>query len=337
MVVPAVIYLAVTAGGEGANGWGIPMATDIAFALGVLTLAARSAPASLKAFLLTLAIVDDIGAILVIAIFYSGGISPMPLLVAAALTVTLIIVQRFDVRATAVYLSLGIGIWIAFYESGVHPTIAGVLLGLLTPAVPFQRPRAVSEEAVHVAETTLDEPEPPDADAPEWLRLAKLSREAVSPLARVEAALHPWTSYLIVPVFALANAGVELSANGLRDAATSRITLGIVVGLVVGKVLGITLASFLAVRTGLGRLPAGCTWRHMTGLSVVAGIGFTVSLFIADLAFGGTPLQDQAKVGILGASLLAGGLGFLVFRIARGADGSRGHGPGTDIVAGHGG
>jgi NhaA family Na+:H+ antiporter len=317
MVVPAVIYLALNAGGEGAHGWGVPMATDIAFALGVLTLAARRAPASLKPFLLTLAIVDDIGAILVIAVFYSTGISPIALLVAAALVGTIVVLQRFDVQATVVYLALGVAVWVALYESGVHPTIAGVLLGLLTPAVPFQRPRAVSEEAVRVAETTLDDPEPPDADAPEWLRLARLSREAVSPLARVEATLHPWTSYLIVPLFALANAGVALSADALQDAATSRITLGIVLGLVVGKLIGITGASLLMVRTGLGRLPASCTWRHIAGLATVAGIGFTVSLFIADLAFGGGPLKDQAKVGILAASLVAGALGLVTFRLVR--------------------
>jgi Na+/H+ antiporter NhaA len=162
-----------------------------------------------------------------------------------------------------------------------------------------------------------------------------LSREAVSPLARVEAALHPWTSYLIVPIFALANAGVELSAVALRDAATSRITLGIVIGLVVGKVIGIMLAGLLMVRTGLGRLPAGCRWEHMAGLSVVAGIGFTVSLFIADLAFGEGSLQDQAKVGILVASLLAGTLGFLVFRVARGSEVRRAQHPDGGISAGH--
>jgi NhaA family Na+:H+ antiporter len=335
MLVPAAIYVAVNAGGAGSQGWGIPMATDIAFALGVLTLAARSAPAGLKAFMLTLAIVDDIGAILVIALFYSRGIDPLPLLVAASLIVLLIVLQRFDVRATAVYLVLGGAIWLAFYESGVHPTIAGVILGLLTPAEPFQRPRAVSAEAVRVAETTLDDPEPPDADAPEWLRLARLSREAVSPLARVEAALHPWTSFLIVPLFALANAGVELSVDSLRDSATSPITLGVVLGLVVGKVIGITGASLLAVRTGLGRLPNGVGWRHMVALSAVAGIGFTVSLFITDLAFGGGPLQDEAKVGILVASILAGVLGFVGFRVGVAPKRVPAGAPDGDITPGH--
>ncbi|MEX2422304.1 MAG: Na+/H+ antiporter NhaA, partial [Actinomycetota bacterium] len=332
MVVPALVYAALNAGGEGSSGWGIPMATDIAFALGVLTLAARSAPANLKPFLLTLAIVDDIGAILVIALFYSGGVSMLPLLIAAGLIGLSIMLQRFDIRATVVYVALGVGVWLAFYESGVHPTIAGVILGLITPAVPFQRPRAVSEEAVRTAETTVDDPDPPDADAPEWLRLAWLSREAVSPLARVEAALHPWTSYVIVPLFALANAGLEFSSEAIRRSTSSRVTLGVLLGLVVGKVVGITAASAIAVRSGLGRLPAGSRWRHMIGVSAVAGIGFTVSLFITELAFADDRLADDAKVGIFAASALAGVLGFAILR-------TRSHppagGPEPTIAAGH--
>jgi NhaA family Na+:H+ antiporter len=194
MVVPALLYLAVNAGGEGVRGWGIPMATDTAFALGVLTLAARRAPANLKPFLLTLAIVDDIGAILVLALVYSGGITWGSLAVAFALCVSIFALERIGVRATAVYVVLGIAVWVATFESGIHPSIAGVALGLLTPAVPFQRPRAVSEEAHRVADETVDDPVPPDADAHHWLRLAWLSREAVSPLARLESTLHPWTS-----------------------------------------------------------------------------------------------------------------------------------------------
>jgi len=331
MIVPALLYLAITAGGEGSNGWGVPMATDIAFALGVLTLAARRAPASLKPFLLTLAIVDDIGAILVIAIFYSEGVDMTALGVAGGLIVVIIALQRLDVRATLVYIALGVGVWIAFFESGVHPTIAGVILGLLTPSVPFQRPEAVSEEARRTAETTVDDPRPPDVDAPQWLRLAWLSREAVSPLARVEAALHPWTSYVIVPIFALANAGVVLTAEALRASATSRVTLGILIGLVVGKLVGISLASWLAVRSGVGRLPRGANWRQLVGAAAVAGIGFTVSLFIADLAFA-EELLTEAKIGILYASVVAGTIGLLVLR-AGGGSGERA--PADDIPAGH--
>jgi NhaA family Na+:H+ antiporter len=323
MVVPAGIYLALNAGGAGSNGWGIPMATDIAFAVGVLTLAARRAPSSVRPFLLTLAIVDDIGAIVVIAIFYSEGVSVAALLVAAAIVAVMLALQRFDVRATFVYVVLGIALWVAFFEAGIHPTIAGVVLGFLTPAHPFQRPGAVSEEAIRTARETVDSPDPPDVDAPQWLRLASLSREAVSPLARVESALHPWTSYLVVPLFALANAGIELSGETVRRSLTSRVTLGVVLGLVVGKVVGITGASMLAGAAGVGRPPEGLGWRGVLGVSAVAGIGFTVALFITDLAFPEQRLADEAKIGILAASLLAGALGFAVLR----AWSRRAHGP----------
>jgi NhaA family Na+:H+ antiporter len=317
ILVPAAIYLAFNAMTAGVRGWGIPMATDIAFALGVLTLAARSAPASLKPFLLTLAIVDDIGAIVVIALFYSGDVTVAALAVAAALVGVMLALQRIDVRAPAVYVTLGVGVWLALLESGVHPAIAGVVLGLTTPAVPFQRPKAVSEEAHRVADETVDDPVPPDADAPQWLRLATLSREAVSPLARAEAALHPWTSAVIVPIFALANAGIVLRGGALSDALRSPVTIGVVIGLVLGKPLGITLGTALAVRTGMGRLPTGAGWPQVVGVAMVAGIGFTVSLFIADLAFAGGPLARQAKVGILVASVMAGVIGYWYLRRPR--------------------
>ncbi len=309
MVVPALLFLVIAAGGEGTKGWGIPMATDIAFAVGILTLVARSAPASIKPFLLTLAIVDDIGAILVIAIFYSGGVSAEPLLIAVGAFVAIVLLQRIHIRAAAIYVVLGVIAWVATSESGVHPTIAGVALGLLTPAVPFQRSKTVSQEAHRVADETVDDPSPPDVDAAYWLYLAGLSREAVSPLARVESILHPWVSFVIVPLFALANAGVDLSAGALADAATSSLALGILAGLVVGKPLGIALATALAVRSGLGPLPAGARWRDVVGVGAVAGIGFTISLLITDLAFAGSPLLEDAKAGILAASVLAGAIG----------------------------
>jgi Na+:H+ antiporter, NhaA family len=315
MIAPALIYLAFNAGGPGERGWGIPMATDIAFALGVLTLAARRAPPGLKPFLLTLAIVDDIGAILVIAVAYSGGVSWPALGVAALVVLAIVVLQRIHVRAATPYVLLGVGLWLALFESGVHPTIAGVILGLLSPAVPFQRPRAVSDEAHRVADETLDEPDPPDADAEQWLYLQWLSREAVSPLARIETLLHPWTTGLVVPLFALANAGVELSADALRGAATERVALGIVTGLVVGKFVGILGASWLAVRLGVAVLPSRLRWRDIVGGALVGGIGFTVSLFMADLAFSGD-LVDVAKIGVLTGSLIAGVAGFAWLRLA---------------------
>ncbi len=315
MVAPALLYLALNAGGPGADGWGIPMATDVAFALGVLTVSATFAPQSLKPFLLTLAIVDDIGAIVVIAAFYSGGVAWLPLAAAAAIWVLIIVSQRLHIRAVVVYVFLGSLFWFALLRSGVHPTIAGVILGLSTPAVPFQRPRAVSQEAHRTADETDDHPFPPDADAHWWLRLAALSKEAVSPLARVEDALLPWSSFVILPLFALANAGVELSAGALRAAATGRIALGIVAGLVVGKFAGVWLASIAAVKLRAGRLPDDVAWGSLAGLAATTGVGFTVSLFVADLAFRGSPLLlAEAKVGILAASIVAGGLGYGLFR-----------------------
>ncbi len=317
MVVPALLYLAFNAGGEGANGWGVPMATDIAFAVGVLAIVGKGLPGSLKAFLLTLAIVDDIGAIVVIAIFYSGGVAIVPLGLALAGLGLIVVLQRLEVRWTVVYVVLGIAVWLATFESGVHATIAGVALGLMTPATPFQRPRAVSDEARRVADQTMDDPAPPDADADSWLSLAALSREAVSPLARAEHLLHPWTSYLVIPLFALANAGVSLGGAALRSALTSPVAVGIVMGLVLGKTLGIGLTTLAATRTGLARLPEGVTHLHLLGVAAIAGIGFTVSLFITGLAFRDPAVQAAAKVGILVASVLAGCLGSIILILAR--------------------
>lgn len=321
MVVPALLFLAFTAGTPSSEGWGIPMATDIAFALGVLTIAARSAPPGLKPFLLTLAIIDDIGAILVIAIFYSEGIAWSWLTAAIVITVCLVALERIHVRWVPVYVALGLALWFTVFESGVHATIAGVVLGLLTPASPFHRPDYVSEEARRVADETIDDPSPPDADSEQWLHLAKLSREAVSPLARFEEGLHPWTSLVVIPLFALANAGIHLTWGLLRDAFTRPLTLGIIAGLVVGKLIGISGMTLLARRSRIGELPQGTHGGHVFGVASVAGIGFTVALFIADLAFTDPVLLDAAKTGILAASILAGVVGtFLLRRAGRGSE-----------------
>jgi Na+:H+ antiporter, NhaA family len=314
MVLPALIYLALNVGGAGIRGWAIPMATDIAFALGVLLLAARHAPPGLKPFILTLAIVDDIGAIVVIALFYSDGLSLLAVAVAASTCALMLLLRAIGVRAQVVFVVLGSAVWLLTYASGIHPTIAGVVLGLLAPAVPFQRPHAVSAEARRTADLTGDAPEPPDADAEHWLGLAALSREAVSPLARTEHALLPWTSFVIVPLFTLANAGIRLSADRIADALTSPITLGIVLGLVVGKVIGIAGASSLALATSVGRLPTGVRLPHLVGAGAVAGIGFTVSLFITELAFEDPATIAEAKIGILAASVLAGAAGWIWLR-----------------------
>jgi NhaA family Na+:H+ antiporter len=318
MVVPAALYLAIAGGGDAQRGWGVPIATDIALALGALALAARHAPASLKPLLLTLAIVDDIGAIVVIAIFYSHGGQPVALGGALLVVAAVLLLERLHVRAGWVYLGLGLLLWLECYLAGIHPTLAGVVMGLLTPVYPFQHPAPVSREARRIADETADEPDPIDADAPAWLELAWLSREAVSPLARVEHALLPWSSFLIVPLFALSSAGVRLSVDAISAAFGGVVAIGVLVGLVVGKPMGVVLASLLARWTKVGEAPPDVGVRAIVGLGMTAGIGFTVGLFIAELAFPAQPeLLAQAKIGILFASVAAGAIGYVVLRISR--------------------
>ncbi len=313
MAVPALLFLLATAGsgGGGTTGWGIPMATDIAFAIGVVALLGPRVPAPLKLFLLTLAIVDDIGAIAVIAVFYSADLQPGFLVAAAVLLVVMVGLRRAGIVWMAPYVLLGTGVWLATLESGVHATIAGVVLGLLAPA------RALTPAAVarDWAGDLADDPTPAELDA-----MTKLARTSVSPVERLEHLLHPWTSFLVVPLFALANTGVEMSATSFDAPGARGVTAGVVAGLLVGKTVGITLAAWLAVRTGLGRLPEGATWPLVIGVATVAGIGFTVSLFIAELAFESGALQDAAKIGVLGGSILAGALGaFILMRAGRAA------------------
>jgi len=309
MVVPALLYVAINAGGEGARGWGIVMATDIAFVLGLLALLRPPFPAPLRVFLLTLAIVDDIGAIVVIALFYSGDIDIVALAVAVGLVPLILVVNRVRIWRGPAYFLAGLGLWVAMYESGVHPTIAGVVLGVLTAVYPPNRGDV--ERAARLSRSFRQAP------TPELARAATLGvADSVSPNERLQTLLHPWTSYVVVPIFALANAGVELTGDSLSAAAGSAITAGVVVGLVAGKLLGITLASFLAVRSGRGRLPEGLTALPLTGGAALAGIGFTVSLFVADLAFDDPARQDEAKVGVLVASVIAALVATVLFRIA---------------------
>ena len=310
MVLPAAIYAALNAGGEGSAGWGIPMATDIAFAVGVLSLLGKRVPSALKIFLLTLAIVDDIGAIAVIALFYTDDLSTGWLLVAAGVVVLLVLMRLVRIWYTPAYLIVGVVLWLAVFESGVHATIAGVVLGIITPARPL------------VSESTFDDMVAGwfsgEAVSPPVARRASFEvRERVSVADRLESMLHPWTSFLIVPVFALANAGVELSADALGDAVRSRVTIGIVLGLVLGKLVGVSSFSWLAVRLGLCDLPRGVTWTKVIGVASVAGIGFTVSLFITNLAFTAGDITDQAKVGILAASTVAALVGAAILRSSR--------------------
>jgi NhaA family Na+:H+ antiporter len=300
MVVPAAIFFLVTAGGDGSKGWGIPMATDIAFAVGVVALLGPRVPASLKLFLLTLAIVDDIGAIIVIGVFYSTGLQPQFLGAAAALVVVIVLVNRAGIVWLAPYLVLGGALWLVTYASGVHATIAGVVLGLLTPAQNLV-PASVARDW---AADLRDEP-----SAHDMRTMTQLARHSVSPAEHLGHVLHPWSSYLIVPVFALANAGVAIKADAFDGAGAAAVTGGVMLGLVVGKTLGITGAAWLASRLGIARLPEGATWKMMFSIACVAGIGFTVSLFVAELAFPAGSLQDAAKIGVLAASAVAAVIG----------------------------
>lgn len=309
MVVPALLFLVLNSGGEGARGWGVPMATDIAFAVGVLALLGDRAPPSLKVLLLALAIVDDIGAILVIAVVYTDELSFGWAAVAVGGLVVFGGLRRVRVWYPPIYAVVGFVVWLAVLESGIHATIAGVALGLLTPG----RPLMPQPDADRVASELSDDN---DVDATEVRDIAFRIRESVSIGERLEEALHPWTSYVVIPLFALANAGLVLSADGFGDALGSDVTRGVVVGLVVGKVVGVLVATTLAVRLGIARLPDDVSWLHIVGMAALAGIGFTVSIFIGGLAFDDPALVDQAKLGVLVASVVAAVVGAAVLQAA---------------------
>jgi NhaA family Na+:H+ antiporter len=295
MVVPAALYLTLNGAGEASRGWGIPMATDIAFAVGIVALLGARVSPKIKLFLLTLAIVDDIGAIAVIAIFYTSDFSTNWLLIAVAGLVVVWVLQRLRVWAMPIYAVLGVFIWYATLESGVHATIAGVALGLLTPARPLLNRR----DAQQIVDAL-----PSDANVSQVRHASFLAQESVPLTERLENMLHPFTAFMIIPVFALANAGISLSSDKISDAASSSVTLGIVLGLVVGKPVGITLFAWVATRFGFA-LPEGVRWPQFIGMGFAAGIGFTVSIFLAGLAFESYAITDLAKIGILVASLIA--------------------------------
>ena len=315
MVVPALIYVAFNAGGAGVDGWGIPMATDIAFAVGVVSLLGNRVPGALRVFLLTLAIVDDIGAIAVIAVFYTDDLSMRWLAVAAASVAVLVLMRSARIWYPPLYAFVGVVLWLATYESGVHATIAGVILGLLAPARPLMGQVSLSDSVVGRLFTG-----PVSASAAR--RATFEVREQVSVADRLTETLHPWTSFFIVPVFALANAGVVVSWDSLRDALRSPVTLGVVMGLIVGKMLGVSLFSWAAVRLGWCELPRGTTWSAVVGIAAVAGIGFTVSLFVTGLAFDDLGLESEAKMGILVASAIAAAIGTAILRRSTPAAGS---------------
>jgi NhaA family Na+:H+ antiporter len=317
MVGASLTYLAVNLIGDGdLRGWAIPIATDIAFAVGVLGLAGRRAPKELRAFMLTLAVVDDLGTILVIAVAFSTGISAAWLGAAAVLVVSVLVAQRIGVRSLVPYVILAGALWVAVFESGVHATIAGVVLGFLTPAVAFHSRRNTGE----LLATRADEISDSDIEVSEGalLETSRLAQEAVSPLARMEERLHPWTAYAILPLFALANAGVPFSPGAIGDALDGPIGLGIFLGLLVGAPLCGFFFAWGIVRAGAGRMPDGLDWAAIGAVTPLKGIGFTIAIFISALAFDDIASQEQAKLAILVASAAAAVIG-LVFIYARAA------------------
>ena len=318
-VLPALIYVAITFGTEGVSGWGIPMATDIAFALGVLALLGERVPIALKVFMTALAIVDDLLAVMVIALFYTSDVSWGALAVGAAFLIALVAANLAGVGKPLPYALLGIGLWLCFLQSGVHATIAGVLMAITVPASSFidtgmflKRSRGLLdrfEQAGEQGDAVLCNEERQGA----LHALNRANEDVEPPLQELEHALHPWVVFAIMPLFALANAGVVLG-EGFAATLLNQVSLGIVAGLLLGKQLGITLFAWLAVKSGLSEMPGGVTWLHIYGASWLAGIGFTMSLFISDLAFADSPLLNVAKLGILMASLIAGVAGWSIIR-----------------------
>lgn len=317
VVVPALLYSVLNAGGTGAAGWGIPMATDIAFALGVMSILGEKVPLGLKVLLTAIAIVDDIAAVLVIAVFYTARIEWTALAVAGILIALLLGTNFLRVRHPLPYAALGAMLWLAMLHSGIHATIAGVLLAFTIPARTTLRPddflargRTILnhfESAAGSAKTLLHDEEQQAA----LKALEEACEQVQSALHRMERALHPWVTFLIMPVFALANAGVAIPGN-VAQTLTQPVTIGVILGLVLGKPAGILFTCWIAVRARWASLPAGVSWRHIHGAGWLGGIGFTMSLFVAGLAFGDGPLLTAAKLAILLASMCAGGVGALL-------------------------
>ncbi len=321
MLVPALFYTVFNFGGPGSAGWGVPMATDIAFALGVLSLLGSRAPLALKVFLTAVAIVDDIGAVLVIAVFYTSQLSLTALGIGIGLLIVLAVLNRLGVRAVTPYALIGLVIWVAFLKSGVHATVAGVLVAMTIPVAVRMRPSDFvshgrelidSLEGHKDDQTVLESHEQHEV----LVELEDGIRKTVSPLQRLEHGLHPLVIFVIMPIFALANAGVTIG-GGIGTALAHPVALGIIVGLVLGKQVGIMLAVWLMVLAGIAATPKGVSWRQIYGVAALAGIGFTMSLFIANLAFPGSPLLDTAKIGILTASLISGIAGWIALAGAK--------------------
>ena len=318
MVVPALFYTALNFGSEGANGWGIPMATDIAFAVGIMVLLAWRVPRNLIVFLTALAIADDLGAVLVIAIFYTAELNVTALIASALLLALLFLFNRAGIRNLLPYAAIGALLWFALHASGVHATLAGVLLAAMIPVRPSHSPANFEhrieqlQDAFRADRRDPDTPDDPLSNSRMASIAEAMERSAVavqSPLQRMEHGLTPWVTFVIIPLFALANVGLNLGTIEWSHLLDSRVTAGVLTGLVFGKFIGVLGFSWLAVRLGLARLPRDVTWNQLAGAAWLAGIGFTMSLFITQLAFRDASLVEEAKLGILLASLVAAVIG----------------------------
>lgn len=321
MIVPALLYLLWNSTGEASNGWGIPMATDIAFALGILYLLGDRVPISLKIFLTALAIADDLGAVMVIAFFYTSNISVISLLTGGVFLIVLVLANRLGVRNVLFYGVIGIGgLWMAFLLSGIHPTVAGVIVAFTIPA----NVKIEDENFVKKMKTLIDEfkrstPNETTLVTPDQLHILDeirhYSRAAMTPLQRLEHSMHPLVGFVVMPIFALANGGITFSSSFFDDLG-SNVSLGVIFGLVLGKFIGIVGFSKILIHLKLTTLPEGVNWRQIYGVAMLAGIGFTMSLFITDLAFIDPAYILQAKIGIFVASLFCGIIGYLTLRKA---------------------
>ncbi len=321
MVVPAIFYVALNFGGVGSHGWGIPMATDIAFALGILALFGSRAPITLKVFLTALAIADDLGAVLVIALFYTEEIRITPLVIAAVFLFLMTVASKAGVRRIGVWTTLILGVWIAVFASGVHATVAGILVALMVPVRSRVDPKkffnTVDKNMALLKESDMTEDSMVD-DEPQMLALEELYKTtgAMAPSGPyLERYLHLPQAFIVLPLFALFNAGVPLG-EGILETISNSISMGIILGLVVGKQIGILLFSWLAIRFSGAGMPDGVSWSQIWGVSCLAGVGFTMSLFVSELAFKDPELVTEAKVGILIASLIAGVLGYVLLQKA---------------------
>jgi NhaA family Na+:H+ antiporter len=320
MVIPAIIYAFFNSGGEGSSGWGIPMATDIAFVVGVMALLGPRIPLTLKIFVLALAIADDIGAVLVIAVFYTAEISITALSIAGVVLVTLSVLNKLGSKSLIAYAILGIILWLAFLKSGVHATIAGVVLAFTIPAYSRYNTKKFSDRVKELikkfdsigdhGDNVLNNQD----RQTDVLAIEESCEKVMTPLQRFEHDLHPWVAFFIIPVFALANAGVTIGEMDIVGALTSPISLGIIFGLFIGKQIGIFGFSLIAVKLKLASLPEGVNWKNLYGAGILAGIGFTMSLFIAGLAFGYPELLDLAKIGVLSGSLVSGIVGYIMLK-----------------------